>query len=76
MACIKLLNVVYQWLLVHNPLSKLVVVSVNPRCFLLFGGEVQAADSNWTADRCWPLELMRGASPFMSLFLLLKVDQM
>lgn len=76
MACIKLLNVVYQWLLVHNPLSKLVVVSVNPRCFLLFGGEVQAADSDWTADRCWPLELMRGASPFMSLFLLLKVDQM
>lgn len=72
MACIKLLNVVYQRLLVHNPLSKLVVVSVNPRSLLLFGGEVQAADPDRTADRCGSLELVRGAGSIMSLFPLLK----
>ena len=76
MARIQLLYVINQRLLVHNPLGKLVVVSIDPRRLLLLCGEVKAADSYRAADRCRSLELMRSARPVMCCFLLLKVAQM
>ena len=65
------LNLIDKRLLVHDPLGKLVVVSVNASRFLLLCWEVETSDIDGTADRRRALELMRSVRPVVlcSLFL-------
>ena len=76
MTFVQLFHMINKRLLVHDPLSKLIVVCIDAGSLFLFSWKIETVNAYWTANRRWALELVRRERSVMfRLFFLFKPNE-